>query len=123
MTPSKQAVDEGPERIVDEPVASVRTLPAVSNLVKLSTGDNVGIALRDIQAGELARTAEGTEIMAVERIPLGHKLALRPIAAGEKIIRLGVAVGIATKAIGAGCLVHVHNVRSQYLDNAEDHYE
>ena len=57
------------------------------------------------------------------RIPLGHKIALRPIAAGEKIVRFGVPVGIATADIAPGRLVHVHNVRSQYLDNVEDHYE
>jgi hypothetical protein len=34
-----------------------------------------------------------------------------------------VPVGIATLPIDAGRHVHVHNVRSQYIDNDENHYE
>jgi hypothetical protein len=32
-------------------------------------------------------------------------------------------VGLAKVAIAKGALVHIHNVRSQYLDNEVDHYE
>ncbi len=124
MTANNRNLGEGHERIVDRSAAQAGTpRSAPPNLVVLATGDNVGIALRDIDAREAARTAEGYEVMAVESIPLGHKLALRAIAAGETIVRFGVPVGIATAAIGPGHLVHIHNVRSQYLDNAEDHYE
>lgn len=94
-----------------------------ANIVVLADKDNVGVALRDVEAHETARAAGGRAILASEAIPLGHKIALNPIAAGEAIIRLGVPVGLATAAIAAGQLVHVHNVRSRYLDNVEDHYE
>ena len=94
-----------------------------ANLVVLAPSDNVGVAVRDIEADEVARSIGGQEIVATEPIPLGHKVALQPIGAGATIVRFGVAVGIATTDIGAGSLVHVHNVRSQYLDNVEDHYE
>jgi hypothetical protein len=62
-------------------------------------------------------------IVARESIPLGHKIALGEIKTGDPIVRFGVPVGLATKSIATGQLVHVHNVRSQYLDNIEDHYE
>lgn len=94
-----------------------------ANIVVLSMSDNVGVAVRDIAAGELAKSVEGHTSTASEPIPLGHKIALVPIAAGERIMRFAVPVGIATADIPAGALVHVHNVRSQYLDNIEDHYE
>ena len=94
-----------------------------ANIVVLAEGDNVGVAVKEIGSGESACSATGQEITAVEAIPLGHKIALRPIAKDEKIVRFGVPVGIATANISAGRLVHVHNVRSQYLDNVEDHYE
>lgn len=94
-----------------------------ANIVVLSAADNVGVAVRDIEANEMAEARTGPSAMAREAIPLGHKIALRPIAAGEKIVRFGVPVGIATADIATGALVHVHNVRSQYLDNVEDHYE
>ena len=43
--------------------------------------------------------------------------------AGANIVRFGVPVAVARPADRTGALVHVHNVRSQYLNNDEDHYE
>jgi len=93
------------------------------NIVVLAAADNVGIALRDIETNEAARSAGGSSIAAREAIPLGHKIALADIKSGQAIVRFGVPVGIATQAIAPGQLVHIHNVRSRYLDNVEDHYE
>jgi len=93
------------------------------NMIILDDGDNVGVALRDIAANEQARSAGDFQLPAIERIVQGHKIALRDIAEGEKIVRFGVSVGLATAAIPHGRLVHVHNVKSQYLNNDEDHYE
>lgn len=93
------------------------------NIVVLAAADNVGIALRDIETNEAARSAGGSSIAAREAIPLGHKIALADIESGQAIVRFGVPVGIATKPIAPGQLVHIHNVRSRYLDNVEDHYE
>jgi hypothetical protein len=98
-------------------------MTALTNMIILDDNDNVGVALRDIAANEQARSAHGPQLPAFERIVQGHKIALRHIAEGEPIIRFGVAVGIATAPIERGRLVHVHNVRSQYLNNDEDHYE
>ena len=95
----------------------------VINMIVLGGNDNVGVALRDIAAGETALDSKGREIIAREAVPQAHKIALGAIAQGERIIRMEVAVGIAREPIPAGALAHVHNVRSQYLDNAEDHYE
>ncbi len=94
-----------------------------ANMVILAAADNVGIALRDIAAGCRARTIAGRDVDALEAIPQGHKIALRDIGAGEPVLRLGMPVAVATAPIPRGRLVHVHNVRSRYLDNDEDHYE
>src|SRR4051812_27394884 len=93
------------------------------NIAVLAEGDNVGVALRDVGADEIAHVMGGRSVLPIEPIPLGHKVALRPITSGERILRLGVPVGIATADIPAGALVHIHNVASQYLSNVEDHYE
>ena len=96
--------------------------PAV-NMVVMASGDNVGVATRDIAAGGFARDVRGTRQAALEPIPQGHKIALVDIAPDDLLVRYGVPVGVATAAIGAGRLAHVHNVASRYLDNDEDHYE
>jgi hypothetical protein len=93
--------------------------PAV---IVLSPEDNVGVAVRTIARGA-AVTGAGAPLVASDEIPTGHKVALRPIAPGDKIVKFGVPVGSATKPIPAGAHVHMHNVRSDYLTNREDHFE
>jgi hypothetical protein len=95
----------------------------VPNMIVLDEADNVGIALRDIASGEDAVAGDGRSVAAVDTIPQGHKVALRSIAEGERVLRFGVPVGVAKAGIAVGRLVHIHNVRSQYLDNDDDHYE
>ena len=56
-----------------------------------------------------------TAIVAIDAVPLGHKIAARGIAAGERIIKYGAPIGSATLAIAAGEHVHTHNVKSDYL--------
>jgi altronate hydrolase len=43
-------------------------------------------------------------------IPPGHKLATRPIAAGEVVRRYNQVIGTATQAIAPGQHVHTHNL-------------
>jgi altronate dehydratase len=43
-------------------------------------------------------------------VPRGHKIALRPIAKGEEVIRYGQIIGQATEAIPMGAHVHSHNL-------------
>lgn len=81
----------------------------------------VATALTDISPGDEAGVFSGENILirtvpAVEKIPFGHKIALRDIEAGEKILKYGAAIGECTRPIGTGCLVHVHNVKSLCVD-------
>ncbi|MFP3194955.1 MAG: UxaA family hydrolase [Caldivirga sp.] len=80
--------------------------------------DNVGVAIEDIRAGEEAQgvyiedRSMGPVIKALEDIPLGHKIALRDIKAGERVIKYGRVIGVATRDIKVGEHVHIHNVKS-----------
>lgn len=56
-----------------------------------------------------------TVIVADGAVPLGHKVAARDIAAGEKIIKYGAPIGSASCPIASGEHVHTHNVKSDYL--------
>ncbi len=94
-----------------------------ANMVILGASDNVGIALRDIEAGSRAQSIAGRALDALENIPQGHKIALGDILAAAPIVRYNMPVGVAKAPIAMGKLVHVHNVASRYLNNDEDHYE
>jgi hypothetical protein len=102
--------------------AATNVSAAAPAVVVLSPEDNVGVAVRTIAKGA-AVTGAGGPLVAADEIPTGHKVALRPIAPGDKIVKFGVPVGSATQPIAAGAHVHMHNVKSDYLTNREDHYE
>jgi altronate hydrolase len=71
--------------------------------------DNVGIAMRALEAGDLA-VSGGEPLRVRTAVPAGHKIALVDINPGDSIHKLGHTIGVATTPIGAGEHVHVHNV-------------
>lgn len=83
------------------------------NVMIIDERDNVGVALRDLVAGEeiICRGVEG--LTAREAIPASHKVALCAIAAGEEIIKYGEVVGVSAQEIGRGAWVHTHNLESE----------
>ena len=83
-------------------------------LLRLSPEDNVGVVAATIEAGQMLML-EGRPLPFLDRVPLGQKVALAPIAAGEKVRKYGVPIGSATQPIQPGQHVHTHNVRSDYL--------
>ncbi len=82
--------------------------------IVLDPADNVAVALRALVEGEEI-VVEGERLRAVTPIPTGHKLARRPIAAGEAVRKYNVTIVIAESPIAAGEHVHVQNVRSARL--------
>jgi altronate dehydratase small subunit len=85
-----------------------------ARLLRLAEADNVYIATGPLRPGDVVRP-EGRELPITEPVDLGHKVAARPIEAGEKIIRFGMPIGSATQAIAAGAWVHTHNLASDYI--------
>ena len=80
--------------------------------------DAVGVAVRDISpgpsvSGRVMDGGEKVELDVVSEVPLGHKIALHDITAGERIIKYGVAIGKATQDIKRGEHVHVHNIKGE----------
>src|SRR5215213_7539898 len=81
------------------------------SLIHLHANDNIAIASRDLAKDETVRT-EQHEIILSQRVGLGHKIAVRPIASGEPIIKFGQWIGFATEPIAIGCWVHSHNLEA-----------
>jgi altronate dehydratase len=84
-----------------------------SRLLVLDERDNVVVVTARIRAGETVMV-EGRSVTMPADVPLGHKLARRDIASGEKIVKYGAPIGSATRAIRAGDHAHVHNIKSDY---------
>ncbi|EDQ35707.1 Altronate dehydratase [Hoeflea phototrophica DFL-43] len=75
--------------------------------IRLNPDDNIVIALKDLETGVQLPDLDRPLSQAVAR---GHKIAIRDIALGEKIVRYGQTIGVATSAIAPGEHVHVHNL-------------
>lgn len=90
-------------------------MPAATDprLLLLHDGDNVLVARTRIGAGE-ALAVDGAAVTLPSPLSIGHKIARRDIAEGEKILKYGAPIGSATEAIARGAHVHVHNVKSDY---------
>ena len=88
---------------------------AMQDIVKIHENDNVAVALRPLAKGGALDVA-GAKVSLLEDIPQGHKFALRPIKAGEEVVKYGFRIGYAKEDIDAGAWVHVHNVRTALGD-------
>lgn len=82
-------------------------------LLLLDARDTVLVVTSRIHAGERF-TLDGQTLSAAVDLPLGHKVARRAIAAGDKVLKYGAPIGTATAPIPAGAHAHVHNIRSDY---------
>ena len=67
-------------------------------------------------AGMADDTAGGIieSVISTDKVPKGHKIAVRPIVKGEDITKYGVRIGRSTADICAGSWVHLHNMESVY---------
>lgn len=86
--------------------------------------DHVATVLSDIMPGvvNLLGDVRDKEVIAVMKIPKGHKIALMDIEAGENIAKYGVNIGRSSQVIAKGSWVHIHNLHSLY-DERSSHLD
>ena len=87
----------------------------MKQIVVLNDADNVATSLMLLEAQsriEVALNGESRTITVRDSIPFGHKLAIRKMAPGDKVLKYGEVIGRASAAIEPGQWVHVHNVES-----------
>ncbi len=80
----------------------------------LTPEDTVATVLQATAAGdELDVLMDGAvcgSIRAIEEIPYGFKICVKPMAKGAPVIKYAHTIGRATSDIAPGALVHVNNV-------------
>ncbi|GAA4250376.1 altronate dehydratase family protein [Dactylosporangium darangshiense] len=81
----------------------------VDPLVPMAGVDDVGLVQADVARGTPVRTAAGV-VAALDDIPAGHKVAVRPVAAGAPVHKYGEVIGTASEDIPPGAHVHLHNL-------------
>jgi len=82
---------------------------AAVDVVHLHPQDNICVAARNLDAGQTLRVA-GESLRLACAVKIGHKIAVRPIAAQGRVLKYGQTIGCATGPIEPGEWVHSHNL-------------
>lgn len=81
--------------------------------------DTVGMAVvedvrRDMDlTGWIMESNETISLHSLDPIPLGHKIALKDIQAGDTVLKYGHDIGRAVADVPKGGHVHVHNLKTK----------
>lgn len=87
-----------------------------TRLLHIAAEDNVCVATAPLAAGETV-AFRGDTITVAADIGRFHKLAVRPIAAGTKVLKYGAPLGSARRDIAPGEHVHLHNLKSDHTES------
>jgi len=86
----------------------------VSSLLLMSAEDNCMIARTALAKGDTV-TIDGQAVTLSQNILIGHKVARRALAVGDKVLRYGALIGSITAPVGIGEHIHTHNLESDYI--------
>jgi len=78
--------------------------------IRLSAQDHVIVALRAFAPGERVELEDGYVLEIRDEVPMGHKIAARPVRAGEDVLKFGYSIGKAKADLKPGEWVHTHNL-------------
>jgi hypothetical protein len=88
--------------------------PLDRRLLLLSERDNVIVTCASLKKGDIV-SLDGAAVVVRADAPLGFKIARCDLAPGEKVLKYGAVIGSATVPIQRGDVVHLHNMKSDYL--------
>jgi altronate hydrolase len=97
------------------PLGLAQLATGENSAIHLHPTDNIAVARVGI-AGGMELKINAIRLVTRDPIPAGHKVALRPIEAGEIVLRYGQAIGRARRIIEPGEHVHVHNLGYEELE-------
>jgi (2R)-sulfolactate sulfo-lyase subunit alpha len=81
--------------------------------------DSVGVVVVEgVKAGQklsgwIMDQDKSVEVTAKSDIPIGHKLAIKPLAKEATVIKYGVDIGRVVAPIAVGEHTHVHNLKTK----------
>lgn len=72
-----------------------------------------GVKAGDELSGWIMDQDKEIKFVAASDIPIGHKLAIKPLKAGDSVIKYSVDIGRVVADIGKGEHAHVHNIKTK----------
>jgi len=89
----------------------------MAKAIQIDDQDNVATVTSKVSKGERVEvlSPEGSILMrpdALGDVPFSHKIALKPLALGDEVMKYGEVIGVASAGIEVGEWLHTHNVES-----------
>jgi hypothetical protein len=84
------------------------------SLILLHPDDNVLVLSAPVHTGQVLMV-DGQPVTAQAEVGVGHKLARRDLAVGDKVLKYGAPIGSITAPVAAGGHVHLQNMKSDYI--------
>jgi (2R)-sulfolactate sulfo-lyase subunit alpha len=84
-----------------------------------SPKDNVGVVVIEgltagtAMLGVITETDETLKLKAKDDVPIGHKVALKPLKKGDTVIKYGEDIGRMIADVGVGEHVHIQNLKTK----------
>lgn len=88
--------------------------PGPAKILLLHPEDTVLVCIDTIVAGDTL-WIDGQPVSAPQPCTVGHKLARRALAVGDKVLKYGAPIGSMTSSAVPGEHVHAHNMKSDYI--------
>ena len=89
----------------EQPTIARPKVAVVTPIIRLHEADNVVMARATLLQG----TPVGAGVVTAQRIPPGHKVAVRRIEGGEPVRKYNQIIGFATEDLAPGAHIHTHN--------------
>ena len=86
----------------------------MSPFLLLHPNDNVLVCRAHAFAGQ-GITIDGETVTLPSDVEVGHKIARRPLRAGDKVIKYGAPIGSMTADVATAAHIHMHNMQSDYI--------
>lgn len=87
----------------------------IKSFIVMNSRDNCATALTALPQGLVCKV-NSDDVQLNQEIEMGHKFAITDIASGELIVKYGQIIGRATENIAPGEWIHIHNIRSVYME-------
>ena len=95
---------------------------SMNRFIRINPADNVVVALEELSPGEVLDIPEVGDVRVADKVPAGHKLAIRDIPEGGDVIKYGNPIGHTTEDIKAGRWLHTHDVKTNLEGILDYHY-
>jgi altronate hydrolase len=82
----------------------------------INADDNVAVCIEPAEKGEVVEIG-GFQVTLADHIPVGHKVALKPIGKNQNVVKYGAPIGHSISNILPGQHVHTHNLKTNLSGN------